>query len=98
MAAVAGARTAITRVGMLVLTTCVTLVCVTGAYADTATVGELSLTPTTANLTLTGQEIPVFQGDTSGGYALTVPHDGVITSWSFLSGGIETGATFVLRR
>lgn len=69
-----------------------------GAEASTATIGELSLTPSSANLTMTGQSVPVFQGDASGNYVLTVPHDGVITSWSFLSGGASTGATFVLRR
>ncbi len=84
--------------GLVVLMTCAGLACASAAYGDTATVGELSLTPTVASLAFTGQEVPVFQGDTSGGYVLSVPHDGVITSWSFLSGGLETGSTFVLRR
>jgi len=68
------------------------------ADAATATVGEVSLTPNLANLDSTGLNIPVFQGDASGNYVLTAPHDGTITSWSFLSGGASTGSMFVLRR
>ncbi len=68
------------------------------AVAATATVGEISLTPNSGNLDAIGPNIPVFQGDASGNYVLSVPYDGVITSWSFLSAGAPTGSTFELRR
>ena len=89
------------KLGWLVaiaISSCAWLVLATSAaQADTTTVGEINLTPSSANLDSTGLNIPVFQGDASGNYVLTVPHDGTITSWSFLSGGAPTGSTFVLR-
>jgi hypothetical protein len=82
-----------------VLFSCVCLLLAAGgAQADTATIGEINLSPSSANLDTTGMNIPVFQGDASGNYVLTVPQNGTITSWSFLSGGASTGSTFVLRR
>jgi hypothetical protein len=84
--------------GVLLSLVFVALACAApGAVAASAIVGEVALTPNAVNLDSTGQDIPVFQGDTSGNYVLTVPHDGTITSWSFLSGGVSTGSTFVLR-
>lgn len=67
------------------------------ALADTTTIGETALLPNAANLDNIGQNTPVFQGDTSGGYVTSSPVSGTITSWSFLSGGATTGNMFVLR-
>ncbi len=67
------------------------------ALADTTTVGETALTPNSGVADTTGQNIPVFQGDSSGNYVLSSPRTGTVTSWSFLSAGIATGKQFVLR-
>jgi len=67
------------------------------AVAETSTIGELALTPNGGLADTTGQNIPVFQGAASANYVLSSPRSGTITSWSFLSGGIETGKQFVLR-
>ena len=60
-------------------------------------VGEQVLTANEGAPALTGQNIPVFQGASSGGYALTSAQSGVITSWSFMSAGVEHGTPYVLR-
>src|SRR6516164_2752286 len=74
-----------------------TLVCwVPGAMADTTVIGEQNLVPNSATIDQLGQNIPVFQGDTAGGYVLSSPRAGTITSWSFLSGGVATGSHFEL--
>ncbi len=67
------------------------------ARADTTVVGSTSLTPNGANLDDFGQNVPVFQGDASGGYVLSTAQSGTLTSWSFLSGGASTDAPFQLR-
>ena len=68
------------------------------ASADISTVGSPSLTPnggTGDSLSPAGA--PVFQGDAGGGYVVTSPVTGTITSWSFLSGGVAQGKLFALR-
>ncbi len=67
------------------------------AAADTTIVGEMTLTSNSPTLDTFVQGVPVFQGDSSGGYVLSSPQTGTITSWSFLSGGVATGNQFLLR-
>ena len=67
------------------------------ASADTTTIGETVLTPNAANLDDLGQNVPVFQGDSSGNYVLSSPQSGTLTSWSFLSAGAPTGDEYALR-
>jgi hypothetical protein len=67
------------------------------ARADTVTVGLVSLTSNSPTLNAFAGGIPVFQGDSSGGYVLASPVDGRIVSWSFLSGGAATGDQYRLR-
>jgi hypothetical protein len=67
------------------------------ARADTAVVGSSDLASNAPAIDNFGQDIPVFQGDTAGGYVLSSPTGGTITSWSFRSGGIDPGRKFVLR-
>ncbi|MBS1887602.1 MAG: hypothetical protein JSU06_10485 [Actinobacteria bacterium] len=69
-----------------------------GANAATVLVGDTNLAPAPGDtLDVFGQNIPVFQGDASGNYTVAAPQTGFITSWSFLSAGVETGRQFVLR-
>jgi hypothetical protein len=67
------------------------------ASADPVTVGSTDLASNAPTKDEFGQDIPVFQGATSGGYVLSSPMAGTITSWRFRSGGIGPGKTFVLR-
>ena len=67
------------------------------AAAATTVIGEQTLTANEGLPTLTGQNIPVFQGAAGSDYTLTSPQSGVITSWSFMSAGIEQGTPYVLR-
>ena len=69
---------------------------VPSAVADTTVIGEQNLVPNAATIDQLGQNIPVFQGDAGGGYVLSSPRAGTITSWSFLSGGAATGSHFEL--
>jgi hypothetical protein len=69
----------------------------TPALADNVTIGSTTLTSNAPTLNSFAQNVPVFQGDTSGGYILSSPVDGRIVSWSFLSGGESPGAQYLLR-
>jgi hypothetical protein len=73
------------------------LVLAPSARADTAIVGSTDLGSNAPVIDNFGQDIPVFQGDSAGGYVLSAPANGTITSWSFRSGGIDPGRKFVLR-
>ncbi len=67
------------------------------ALAGTTTIGMQTLTSSSPALELLTTQAPVFQGDTSGGYVLSAPANGTITSWSFLSGQDTQGSMFELR-
>jgi len=67
------------------------------SLATTTIVGEQTLTANEGLPTLTGQNIPVFQGAASANYTLTSLQAGTITSWSFMSAGVEHGTPYVLR-
>src|SRR5690242_19145033 len=64
------------------------LVLAPSARADTTIVGSSDLASNAPAIDNLGQDIPVFQGAASGGYVLSSPTDGTITSWRFRSGGI----------
>ena len=83
-------------VAVLVAGLCV-LVFASAARADTTIVGSTTLVSNSPNIDLLGQNIAVFQGDAAGGYVLASPTAGTVVSWSFRSGGIAPGKTFVLR-
>ncbi len=82
--------------GLLAACAALALWAAPAAVADTTVLGEQNLVPNSANSDLTGQGIPVFQGDAGPGYVLSSPRTGTITSWSFLSAGIATGKQFEL--
>ena len=67
------------------------------ALGETVVVGDATLTPAGGTGVVTGQDIPVFQGDAGAGYTVAAPRSGTVVSWSFLSAGIDPGRTFVLR-
>jgi hypothetical protein len=67
------------------------------AVAGTTIVGEQVLSANGGLPAATGQDIPVFQGAASANYVLVSPRTGVITSWSFMSAGVEHGTPYVLR-
>jgi hypothetical protein len=75
------------------------LLIVPAARASTVVVGDTNLVPNPSSAydLIAAQNVPVFQGDASGNYTLAAPQTGLITSWSFLSGGAPTGKQFVLR-
>lgn len=83
--------------GLCAALTTATLLLTASARAAPVIVGEQVLTAHEGLPTFTGQNIPVFQGATSGGYTLTSPQSGVITSWSFMSAGVGHGTPYVLR-
>ena len=83
--------------GLAVVAGMFALVLTPSARADTAIVGSSDLPSNAPAIDSFGQDIPVFQGDTAGGYVLSSPTDGTITSWRFRSGGIDPGRKFVLR-
>jgi hypothetical protein len=65
--------------------------------AATVTVGESDLIANAGTTDAIGEGIPVFQGDAGGNYVLASPVAGTLVSWSFLSGGAQTGSQYVLR-
>jgi len=81
---------------LAVLVACGALVA-PAAHAADVVVGESALQSDAPQIAELGQNIPAFQGRSSGTYVLTAPITGTITSWQFMSGGIDPGHTFALR-
>jgi hypothetical protein len=65
------------------------------AAADT-TIGDTALTANSGAPIASGQGIPVFQGNAGGGYTLSAPAAGDLTSWSFRTAGADTGSEYEL--